>query len=127
MITLSVITLSGAHYKRLSLFISIGLVLYWHQEQSIFLAAKYHRLKFYPIDIYMIKFSKKVFVSTGIIYFRVARLKFEKIAKFIAKNSQNSQMKIKNSHKLATFYNLRTTDMWHNSLLFVLLYTYAVP
>ena len=53
---------------------------------------------------------------------RVARLKFEKIAKFNAKNSQNSQMKIKNSHKLATFYNLRTTDMWHNSLLFVLLY-----
>jgi hypothetical protein len=45
---------------------------------------------------------------------RVARLKFEKIAKFIVKNSQNSQMKIKNSHKLASFYNLRTTDKWHN-------------
>ena len=35
---------------------------------------------------------------------RVARLKYEKIAKFDAKNSQNSQLKLKNSHKLATFY-----------------------
>jgi hypothetical protein len=34
----------------------------------------------------------------------VARLKYEKIAKFDAKNSQNSQLNLKNSHKLATFY-----------------------
>jgi hypothetical protein len=33
---------------------TIGLLLYWHQEQSIFKAAKYHRLKFYPSDIFMI-------------------------------------------------------------------------
>jgi hypothetical protein len=35
---------------------------------------------------------------------RVARLKYEKIAKFDVKNSQNSHLKLKNSHKLATFY-----------------------
>jgi hypothetical protein len=35
---------------------------------------------------------------------RVARLKYEEIAKSDVKNSQNSQLKLKNSHKLATFY-----------------------
>ncbi len=42
----------------------------------------------------------------------MARLKFEKIlkiAKFIVKNSQNSQMKTKNSQTLATFYKYIST------------------
>ncbi len=41
---------------------------------------------------------------------RVARLKYEKIAKFEAKYSQNSQGKLKNSQKLAKFLKFKRLE-----------------
>jgi hypothetical protein len=46
----------------------------------------------------------RISIGNALLHVRVARLKYEKIAKFDVKNSQNSHLKLKNSHKLATFY-----------------------
>jgi hypothetical protein len=52
------------------------------------------------------------------IVIRVARLKYEKIAKFEAKYSQNSRGKLKNSQKLATFLKFKRLESQNYRSLF---------
>ncbi len=50
---------------------------------------------------------------------RVARLKYEKIAKFEANYSQNSRGKLKNSQKLATFLKFKRLESQNYKSLFL--------